>query len=265
MPELPEVETVARELAPLMTGARATSLVVLDTARLAPERPGRLRGRRVRRVERWGKQVVIDLDGLYLGVHLRMTGRLVWRPGRGGSMKTPHLRARFRFDRGALDFLDVRRFGTLVLTEDASSLAPAGQEPLARSLSARRLGALIGRSTTPIKSWLLRQDKLVGVGNIYACEALFRAGIDPLKPAGELDEAAVARLHRQLRRVLRDAIEACGTTFSDFQTAYGLTGSYQQYLMVYAREGEPCSRCKRPIERVVIAQRSTFYCSSCQR
>ncbi len=266
MPELPEVETIARQLAPLAVGCVARTLQVVDRARLPVERPGRVRGREVLTVRRIGKRIAIELaprgrgGALHLVVHLRMTGRLLWRtPG----VEEAHVRARLATDSGVLVFADPRRLGTLELTD---SLVPdCAIDPTTPAFTTAALAALLDRSPTPIKPWLMRQDRLVGLGNIYASEILFRAAIDPRRAAGDLDSAEIATLAGATSSVLTDAIAHCGTTFSDFQDAYGLTGSYQQHLSVYGREGEPCRRCATAVRRTVQAQRSTYWCPRCQR
>lgn len=270
MPELPEVETVARQLAPSLEGRTLRRLRILDP-RLRNGPLPRLAGRRVERVDRSGKQVRIRLsarpgraDPLWVLVHLRMTGRLLWleRPER---RNRPHLRAKLLFDRGSLLFVDTRRFGTLTFARSEPETLPAGVEPLSPSFTRARLMELLRGSVTPLKPWLLRQDRIVGLGNIYASEIPHEARLSPLRPAGSLDDGEVARLHRAIRRVLNRAIRSCGTTFSDFQDARGVEGSYQSLLRVYDRPGEPCPRCAAAIERRVQQQRSTFYCPSCQR
>jgi len=270
MPELPEVETVARQLDPLLAGRVIERLQVFDH-RLDPGRPRGIRGRRVGRVFRAGKQVVIETAatgsvdrGPWLVCHLRMTGRLLWQEGR--PRRPEHGRARLCVWQGAVDFVDPRRFGTLRWCRSEEEFAPPGLEPLDPGLSARRLGSSIAGSRQPIKIWLMRQDRLTGIGNIYASEILHEAGISPSRPAAGLDAAELRRLHRSVRTVLRRAIRHCGTTFSDFQGAQGVTGSYQQRLGVYGREGARCRRCRGGvIERVVQQQRSTFFCPECQR
>jgi formamidopyrimidine-DNA glycosylase len=192
-----------------------------------------------------------------------MTGRLIWIE-ESTRAETAHLRARFRMDRGSLLFYDTRRFGTFQFFHSFEETRPEGTDPLSRRLDAKKLGRLMEGSRQNVKAWLLRQDRLVGLGNIYASEILFLAGVSPFREAGSLDAVERSRLLAATRRVLRRAIDHCGTTFSDFQGAQGLTGSYQQYLSVYGREGESCPRCRTPVVRCVQQQRSTFYCPNCQ-
>lgn len=270
MPELPEVETVARQLAPLVGGRTVVGLRVFDPLLKLHKSP-RVAGRQVVDVTRSGKRVLIRFspygaqnDDLWLAVHLRMTGRLIWMDETQRS-ETAHLRARFRLDRGSLSFYDTRRFGTFQWFRSFEDTEPAGVDPLSSELSSIELGRMIGDSRQNIKAWLLRQDRLVGLGNIYASEILYVAGISPLREASSLSSVEHGRLLRATRQVLRRAIRNCGTTFSDFQDAQGLTGSYQIHLKVYGRELEPCSRCRTPVVRLVQQQRSSFYCPQCQR
>jgi formamidopyrimidine-DNA glycosylase len=269
MPELPEVETVARQLEPLLSGRRLRRARLLDR-RLGTPPVASLVGHQVERVFRLGKQVAFELSRRgrprFMAVHLRMTGRLIWQDGRRRSPPDhKHLRARFDLDGGRLLFFDPRRFGTIAVVDTPEEIAPCGVDPLSAELTPGALAGLLRGSRQAIKAWLLRQDRLVGLGNIYACEILFRAGVAPDRAAGRLRRTDVERLHRALRDVLTRAIESCGTTFSDFQDARGVSGSYQRYLGVYAREGEPCPACGRPVRRIVQQQRSTFYCPGCQR
>ncbi|MCA9672307.1 MAG: bifunctional DNA-formamidopyrimidine glycosylase/DNA-(apurinic or apyrimidinic site) lyase [Myxococcales bacterium] len=268
MPELPEVETIARQLAP-MVGHRVQRLEIIDRARLKPKDPARLAGREVTAVRRLGKLVLIELaPALYCTVHLRMTGRLIWH---GESARAPHerahLRARFVLDGAQLLFYDTRRFGVIEIADALADIAPAGVDPLDETLTREAFGELVARANQDLKAFLMRQDRLVGIGNIYASEILFRCKLSPLRRTRTLEARQVTALLRATREILQRAIENCGTTFSDFQDAHGVTGSYQQYLAVYGREGERCSRrgCAGVIARVVQQQRSTFYCPECQR
>ena len=268
MPELPEVETVARQLAPQIVGRTIRGLEILDP-RLRDGPTPRVARRRIVDVTRSGKRVLIGLapgpysTPLWLAVHLRMTGRLLWRARRAGP-SPDHLRARLTLDRGMLLFADTRRFGTWSWYRRLEDTAPAGIDPLSAELTLEKLEEMTRDSTQNLKAWLLRQDRLVGLGNIYASEILHSARLSPLRPAGSLERKELRRLRSSTRRILERAIRNCGTTFSDFQDTRGLEGSYQQYLAVYDRTGEGCTRCREPIERIVQQQRSTFYCPACQ-
>jgi formamidopyrimidine-DNA glycosylase len=266
MPELPEVETVARQLAPFLRGRQVRRFRIHDSLLRVGRIPA-VRGREIVDVTRSGKRVLIEMSKrpgsgpLWLAVHLRMTGRLLYEEE--GSGPVDHLRATFVLDRGRLLFADTRRFGTFHWHGNAEEAKPEGVEPLSDALTPAVYAKLLGKSSTPLKPWLLRQDKLVGLGNIYASEILHAAKLSPFRPAGSLDRKEVKRLHGATRRILERAIRACGTTFSDFQDARGVEGSFQQYLAVYDRDGRPCRRCRTPIERVVQQQRSTYYCPRC--
>lgn len=269
MPELPEVETVVRQLRPHLKGGIVRKLEVYDE-RLALKKKdcAALAGARVAELRRRGKQVAIALDAKagrrWLLIHLRMTGRCLWEPP-GEPAGLRRVRAKLALEAGAMVFADVRRFGTIEIVGDLAERPLTGLDPLDRAFTPAKLGELIAGASTPLKTWLLRQDRLVGLGNIYASEICFESGLDPRRPAGELTRAKCERLHATIREVLRRAIRHCGTTFSDFQGSDGRIGRYQQYLKVYGCADAPCPACGKPVERIVQAQRSTFFCPRCQR
>ncbi|MBN1774367.1 MAG: bifunctional DNA-formamidopyrimidine glycosylase/DNA-(apurinic or apyrimidinic site) lyase [Deltaproteobacteria bacterium] len=269
MPELPEVESVVRQLAPRLRGRRLREVELLDPRlRRADFRPAL--GGTVERVIRIGKQVEIRLretrgcGNIRLLCHLRMTGRLVWLARDETPRETRHLRARLRFDGGELLFIDPRRFGTLRFVPEGCEAPAAGLEPLSRACTPVRLSGLLARSRQELKPWLLRQDRLVGIGNIYASEIAFRARLHPRRTAGSLRPEEVRRLHQAVRSVLRRAIRFGGTTFSDFADVSGRSGRFYAMLAVYDREGRLCRRCRTPIVRFVQQQRSTYCCPRCQ-
>lgn len=263
VPELPEVETVARQLAPLLTGRIISRVEVLDPL-LKKQPVPRLTGRCIEEVRRLGKQVLFSFSGspLHLAVHLRMTGRLIYEPDPPPAAPS-HLRARFSLDQGQLHFIDTRRFGTFTWAADLDRLSPKGLDPFSRQFTPAVLATLAAKSPTALKVWLLRQDKLVGVGNIYASEICYESKLSPFRAAGSLNRHELEALYDATLAVLSRAIDNSGTTFSDFQDAYGLTGSYQRFLGVYEREGEPCHRCGTAIKRRTQAQRSTYWCPAC--
>jgi len=267
MPEMPEVETVVRSLQPHLTDRRIRLVNILDP-KLKAFDGKRVNGRKIRNVFRSGKEIVLDLskrnNPLWMCVHLRMTGKLIWLSGKT-KLNKRHLRARFILDRGRLDFYDSRRFGVMRVCDKPEQWAPPGVEPLSKDFSLAKLTEMLKGSMTPIKPWLLRQDRIVGFGNIYASEVLYFAGIDPRKPAGTLSPAEIKHLHQQTRRVFRKAIKYGGTTIFDFMDCEGECGGYQRFLKVYGDEGEPCPQCGKPIHRIVQQGRSTFFCSKCQR
>ncbi len=274
MPELPEVETVVRGLRPRVRGQRIERLEVRQPlvvrSPLAAFRRA-LRGARIEGVTRRGKYILIRLaaNGLnlqrhYWIVHLGMTGRFYACRPEAERLKHTHVVARLSSGE-ELRYVDPRRFGkTLALPENelADYFAGYGAEPL--RVSFERVAALFAGRRAPVKNLLLNQSLLRGVGNIYANEALFLAGIHPARPAGMLTEAELRRLHHSLRRVLREAIAEQGTTVSDYRTADGVPGDYQNHLRVYEREGEPCVRCGTLIRRLVLVGRSAHYCPQCQ-
>jgi formamidopyrimidine-DNA glycosylase len=274
VPELPEVETIRRRLAPVLEGATIESAEIVDPRLTRPVDPQRvaeaLVGERVVALERRGKYLLWRLEsGRTLVVHLRMTGSLR-HDSTGELPEDAHRRATLGFDTGArIGYRDVRRFGTWELLEP-EHLRPylsarLGPEPLATSFTAARLGALLAGRRAPVKAFLLDQRRVAGVGNIYADEALWRARIHPLRPAGTLDRGEIASLHRALRAVLRKGIELQGSTLRDYVTPEGDDGAMQQEFHVYGRLGQPCDRCGRPIERIVVAGRGTWFCPHCQR
>jgi formamidopyrimidine-DNA glycosylase len=274
MPELPEVETIRRRLAPVVEGATIEAAEIVDPRLTRPVDPDlvadALVGERIVALDRRGKYLLWRLEsGRTLVVHLRMTGSLR-HASRGTLPDDAYRRATLALDTGiSVAYRDVRRFGTWELL-DQDHLSPyletrLGPEPLAPSFSATRLARLAAGRKAPIKAFLLDQRRVAGVGNIYADEALWRARIHPLRPAGELDAAEIVRLHRALRAALRKGIELQGSTLTDYVTPDGERGSMQHEFHVYGRLGEPCDRCGRPIERIVVAGRGTWFCPFCQR
>ncbi|MBN2288300.1 MAG: bifunctional DNA-formamidopyrimidine glycosylase/DNA-(apurinic or apyrimidinic site) lyase [Candidatus Glassbacteria bacterium] len=270
MPELPEVETVVRQLAPFLLGRRVCCLEILDPKLESPEKDS-VGGRTILEVVRAGKQAVIRLSPLpgstlplWLSFHLRMTGRLIMDGWQSGQQEK-HLRARLVLDRGCLNFFDVRRFGVIDIRHSPGQVRPQGLDPLSPAFTGRALAKLLCGPGRQVKPWLLRQDRLAGIGNIYASEILFHAGIDPRREVAGLTAEEIKHLHHSTRKVLRLAIENCGTTFSDFQDTRGRAGTFQDLLSVYRREAQPCRRCGEPVVRIVQQQRSTFFCPACQR
>lgn len=274
MPELPEVETVVRGLRPWLKGQRIRRLRVLQPLVVRGSLPGfrrALTGARIARVSRRGKYILVKLDPAdgraspcRWIVHLGMTGQLYVCPPAAPLLKHTHVVA-WLSNGKQLRFRDQRRFGKMLVlaeTDLAEYFAALGPEPF--RIRFDRFCTLFAGRRAPVKSLLLNQNRLRGLGNIYSSEALFMAGIHPARPAGTLARAELARLYRALRRVLREAIAGQGTSVSDYRTADGLPGNYQNYLRVYDREGQPCPRCGRLIERLVLAGRSAHFCPQCQ-
>jgi len=271
VPELPEVETIARGLAATITG-RTIAAVRVTLKKIAVAPAGvvfsrALKGERIEAVGRRGKYVVMRLSsGRQLVTSLRMTGKLIVQP-RGAGAPHPYTHVALDFtDGGRLCFSEVRQFGRMRLVAPGEPWDEAlGLEPLTPDFTPERfIGMLSGRST-PVKVFLLDQRYVAGVGNIYACEALWEARIRPAKPAGALTRPAIRRLHRALVDVLERAVEMRGTSVDDYVDAEGLRGGFQNELSVYGRAGEPCLRCGGKIVRTVLAQRGTWWCRKCQK
>jgi formamidopyrimidine-DNA glycosylase len=272
MPELPEVETIRRDLQPLITGRTITDAWVSDNAprlvQLLP--PGefcrQLTGRRIEGLSRRGKYLILDLDaGLMWVVHLRMTGR--FQHHTDGCPESPYLRARFELDDGSrLCFIDLRKFGMMWLVDDWALVNPElGPEPLEEAFDLAAFRTTLKRRSAPIKAVLLDQTVLAGVGNIYADEALFAAGIRPTRAANTITRPAVARLYQGIRDVLYVALGDRGSSFRDYVDAAGREGSHQLNVKVYLRTGQPCYTCGAEIKRTKVGGRSTHYCPRCQR
>jgi formamidopyrimidine-DNA glycosylase len=273
MPELPEVETVRAHLEPVLVGRRLARVEILDSRVVRPFEPeeiaAELIGERIVALDRRGKYLVFRFEsGRVLLVHLRMTGS--FRHGPAGSFDgDPYRRAVVRLDDGSdVAYRDVRRFGTWLVLEpgelDPYLAARLGAEPFAPEFTARSLGQRLAGRRAPIKAALLDQRSLAGMGNIYADEALWRARIHPLRPAGELDKTELRRLHRGIRAALEAGIARQGATLRDYARPDGESGAMQDEFKVYGRTGEPCDRCGTPIEKTRAGGRGTWYCPSCQ-
>jgi formamidopyrimidine-DNA glycosylase len=271
MPELPEVETIRRRLEPVVSGRRIAALAVLDPRWCAPLDPQELGdavlGRRIEALSRRGKWLVFELeDDVFLIMHLRMTGTLLYDPAPGQR----YARVAIGLDDGhELRFCDPRRFGTGELVAGAPALesffaARVGLEPLGGELDGAALHALTRGRRAPVKAFLLDQRRIAGVGNIYADEALFRAGIHPLRPAGALKRPQSEALAGAVRDALRAGLAAGGATIDDFRHPDGVHGAFQHEFLVHLREGEDCPRCGGPIVKFVAAGRGTYVCERCQ-
>jgi formamidopyrimidine-DNA glycosylase len=276
MPELPEVETVARKLRPQLTGARIAAAEILWARTVdRPEAAAFCRmitGARIEDVGRRGKflRFPLDNDRIWFA-HLRMTGKFFisdadedasppWNPA--------HVRARFRLDSGAqLTYVDMRKFGRFYLVADPEEvIGELGPEPLSATFTAERLEKMLEGRRGEIKRLLLNQNFLAGLGNIYASEALWRAQIHPQRSAGTLEREEIRRLHQAIVDALSAGVQHGGTSLDDRQYVYpdGGLGAHQRYLSVYDRAGERCPRCGVMVERMVQGQRSTYYCPDCQ-
>jgi formamidopyrimidine-DNA glycosylase len=293
VPELPEVETVARDLQRWVAGAQIVDAEVSWDRTIRHPQPAErfvaeVAGARISRVGRRAKTVLIHLaDGRVMTVALRMTGALIVAPA--GTPPDPYARVVFQLSDGReLRYRDVRKFGRIGLWEGGGLrqratgrrrppavanggahrvgdvFARHGPEPLSASFTAERLAGRLAHRSGRLKSLLLDQSFIAGVGNIYADEALFRARLHPLRRADTLLPVEVRRLHRAIRHVLREGVRNRGASFSDYVGADGEPGQNAERLQVYRRTGEPCYRCGRPIQRIVVGQRSTHFCPHCQ-
>lgn len=270
MPELPEVETIARGLNQRVAGDRIESVWIGSKPEPLKSPAGliakTLERTRIRQVRRVGKHIVFDLaapNGAGTRqwiVHLGMTGRMIVAPPEAELDKHTHLIAKLKSGR-ELRFVDPRRFGRLEVRR--TSFTGPGSEPL--QISKEEMAELFRRRNAPIKAALLNQKLLHGVGNIYADESLFRAGIRPRRRASTVTRAEYAKLHAALQAVLKEAIAAGGSSVSDYVDADGEEGFFQLQHRVYGREGEPCLVCKTPIKKIVVGGRGTHYCPRCQR
>jgi formamidopyrimidine-DNA glycosylase len=287
MPELPEVETVCRQLEPELEGRRIERLEVLDARWCRPMASKALeravKGATIQGLGRRGKYLLLALEGARtLVMHLRMTGNLVLVEGESKldpsegrrlyeaerSTSERHLRARFSLDDGReVWFTDPRRFGEAFLIDNADldeRFAKLGVEPLSADFTPEALGEMAAGRTAPLKSFLLDQSGVAGVGNIYADEALFRARLHPLSPAGSMKPEHQEALRDAVIAALEAGIDGGGASIDDYRDGRGEKGTMQDEFLVHTREGESCPRCDTEIVRIVVSGRSTYYCPSCQ-
>jgi formamidopyrimidine-DNA glycosylase len=275
MPELPEVETIRRQLEPRVVGKAIADAEVLDPLWCAPRKPAEveqaLRGRQIIGIGRRGKYLIVELDSQrFLVMHLRMTGNFLW-VGSEDADERPYLRFRMVLDGGArLEFVDLRRFGTGIVLEGRDALddylsSRLGPEPLEQSFTAEVLQQTAKGRKAPIKAFLLNQQMIAGVGNIYADEALFRARIHPLKPAGRLRGEELQRLRDSIVDVLEEGIDSFGASIDRYRDANGDEGQMQNRFQIHLREGKPCPRCGATVRKMRAAGRGTYFCPRCQR
>lgn len=274
MPELPEVEIIRQYLDEQLPGRTIACADILLPRQLKYPEPEAFQslvaGKRMKGMRRRGKYLLLDLhDGSTIVFHLRMTGSLVYDPS--GRQRDAYARMVFHLaDGGALIFADVRTFGCVYgfaacETIDVPGLQSLGPEPLSDDFTSSYLAAAIKGRRQPVKSFLLDQRRIAGLGNIYADEALFLARIDPRRAAGSLSAQECRCLAESVRKVLRDGIADGGTTFRDYRNGAGESGHHQEHLYVYHREGKPCPICGRPVEKTTVGGRGTHFCAHCQR
>jgi formamidopyrimidine-DNA glycosylase len=288
MPELPEVEIIRRQLEPEIRGRTIRALRVLDARWTRPLASAAVEsavtGRRIKGLSRRGKYLLLRLSGkLVLVMHLRMTGNILLVEGgrkfdatagrrlyeAESSTSERHLRARFELDDGReLWFTDPRRFGEAFVLEagavEARFRERVGAEPFSPEFTAEELGRQAAGRVAPVKSFLIDQRRVAGVGNIYADEALFRARLHPLSPAGSMRPQHLEALREGVIAALLAGIDRGGASIDDFRDARGASGSMQDEFLVHTREGEPCPRCGVQIRRIVVGGRSTYFCPGCQ-
>jgi formamidopyrimidine-DNA glycosylase len=282
VPELPEVETICRQLEPEIVGRTIEGVEIFDERWSRPDPPAVIErgvsGRRIGAVRRRGKYILVELDqGPTLLMHLRMTGNVVVGDRRLGGERLyesgpdpdAHLRAELRLDDGrSIRFTDPRRFGhagLLAATEVEPYFAERlGVEPLGGRLTPELIGRLAAGRTAPLKSFLLDQRRIAGIGNIYADEALHRARLHPLSPAGSMRPEHCEELRDGIVEALEAGIRKGGSSIDDYRDARGERGSMQDEFLVHTREGEACPRCGETIARVVVGGRSTYFCANCQ-
>lgn len=287
MPELPEVETIRRGLEAVLPGTEIAGVALFrpevvafpDAEEFSRFFPGKVWGRPGRR----GKYLLLEVADRVLVISLRMTGQVVFLPAQAGSpagggdngpeadVLPPHTHVLWHLAGGArLRFTDQRRFGRLYLVrpEQVEKLTPVGKlgpEPLDPAFTPERLGKILSGHRRPLKALLLDQSLVAGIGNIYADEILFAAGISPLRPAAEVRPEEVTRLHLAAREILHEAIALGGTTVRNYLDGHGQAGGFQERLAVYGRNGQPCYRCGQPVVYLRLGGRGTCYCPCCQR
>jgi len=259
MPELPEVETLFRQLRRVIVGREIISVEILDPRLGVVEG---LTGRKITAVTRQGKAVEMKLDDdARLLLHLRMTGKMEWQ--RASRAVPPHTRFIISFSHGRLLCIDPRRFATLAITADGSSQAFV-KEPLI-DFRTEELHKIARVKKLPVKSFLMDQRRIAGIGNIYACEILHEVSINPWRPVCGVSLREWKKIEKATKEILEKAITCRGTTVSDWRDLSGKKGEYQHELKVYDREGLPCLRCRGSIQRLRLSGRGTYFCPSCQK
>ncbi len=263
MPELPEVETVRQDVLPFVKGRKIKSVEILDPRNIKGISPRQLKkdlvGQKMVTVERRAKYLLFKLaSGNYLVIHLGMTGRLLFAPDN-------YVKVVFHLSGSkSLYYSDARLFGKIRFYKEYPQLK-LGPEPLSKDFTLEKFKEMLKKKTGPIKNVLLDQKFISGIGNIYAIESLFRSGIHPKRRVNTLKGVEIKKLHRQIQKVLLEALGYRGTSDSWFLDAHGKKGGFQLRLRAYHREGEACDKCKEPIKRIVMGQRGTYFCPRCQK
>lgn len=268
MPELPEVETIRRQLLPIYRGETVENIktrkVRIFQNVASAEFEKSLKGRKILDITRYGKFCIFDCGGMYAVFHLGMSG--IFLKDKRDSFHPQHIHIQFHFSSGKeLHFQDVRKFGRVWLFTEQPRFANLGIDPTTRKFTLNNFQQLLNSKQMNIKFLLMNQSLLAGIGNIYANEILFDAGISPLRKSNSLKDGEIAALHSSIRSILNRAIKKFGTTYSAYRTISGERGTNQQFLKVYQRENQKCHRCGNPIKKIVMGSRSTFYCPNCQK
>lgn len=282
MPELPEVEAVKRTLRPLVEGRRIRCVHVFHPIATKPQAPTELvrkaHGRTIRTVTRKGKYLWLALDsGGLITLHFKLDGQLVWfgngrellkRANAGETHGSVHVDVAFELDKGVLGFADQRHFGRVQYWENEAScpgIAVLGVDAISKEFTERKLEELLANSKRPLKEFLLDQSRVAGIGNIYSCESLWHARLNPLRRAKTLSRDQARRLHKAIVSVLRRALECCLHPAPDFRDPAWWFQGLEKMVRVYDREGKPCRRCGEAIRRISQGGRSTYFCGRCQR
>jgi formamidopyrimidine-DNA glycosylase len=279
MPELPEVEAVVRTLRPLVQGQRIRCVLLFHPIAVKPQPVSRLvalaTGRCIQRVNRKGKYVLLVLDHGLVTLHFRLDGQLVWFLNaeelleRANTKENEvHVDVAFEFGKGVLGFADRRHFGRVHawdFFEESPGLTSLGVDALSKDFTVSRFRDLLARSVRPLKDFLLDQSRVAGLGNIYSCEALWHARLDPRRRAKSLKPAEARRLHKAIVSVLARALECCLHPAPDFHDSQWWFQGLEKILRAYGREGEPCRRCGARIQRIEQGGRSTYFCRRCQK
>ena len=280
MPELPEVEAVVRTLRPLVQGRRIRCVHVFHPIAVKPQAVSRIarraQGHHICKVDRKGKYVLLILDRGLLTMHFKLDGQLLWfsngkellgRANQGEN--SVHVDVALELDKGVLGFADRRHFGRVQywasVYDDCAGLNVLGIDALSSDFTANRLAKLLATSKRPLKNFLLDQSRVAGLGNIYSCESLWRARLDPRRRANALQPQEARRLHKAIVSVLARALECCLHPAPNFRDAEWWFQGLENILRVYGREGKPCRRCGEPIRRIAQGSRSTYFCGNCQK
>lgn len=272
MPELPEIETIKRGLEEKLSGAKIKEVIINLSKPIKAPSPAefkkRLTGRKIKAVRRRGKYIILEIEGGdYLFIHLKLTGQLIVEKS-GGPLER-HTHIIFCLSSGKdLRFIDLRRFGTMNLVDRLDKFKAyneLGAEPLDPFFTVEKLKWIIEKRRTKIKQLLMDQKRIAGIGNIYAAEALFRAGINPLRVSGTLKDSEIKKLHQQIQKVLKEAIKYKGSSVDNYVTADGEEGNYEEKLLIYGRDKKTCPVCQTKLKSIKLGGRGTNYCPKCQK